>query len=103
MCMSIGVAVERWRQWLAMRRGPSGFDGLVAVFAVWLSAVAAQAAGGALEIRNGYFWDPTTARFFFPHGIAYQSWNPPVGSNQSLEQVGYDLLEFKKMGANSVR
>lgn len=62
-----------------------------------------QAGNGSLEVRQGYFWDPTTARFFFPHGLAYQSWNPPVGANQSLEQVGSDLVEFKKMHANSVR
>ena len=29
--------------------------------------------------------------------------NPPVGMNQSLAQVEYDLIEFKKMHANSVR
>lgn len=63
----------------------------------------AHGGGGSLEIRGGYFWDPTTARFFYPHGIAYQSWNPPVVANQSLDQVGSDLLEIKKMHANSVR
>ena len=41
--------------------------------------------------------------FFVPRGIAYQSWNPPVGANQSFAQLDYDLLEFKKMYANSVR
>ncbi|MFO1459757.1 MAG: beta-galactosidase [Verrucomicrobiota bacterium] len=63
----------------------------------------ACAGGGALEVRKGYFWDPTVGRYFYPHGIAYQSWNPPVGANQSLAQVEYDLIEFKKMHANSVR
>ena len=61
------------------------------------------AGGGSLEVRKGYFWDPTVGRYFYPHGIAYQSWNPPVGANQSLAQVEYDLIEFKKMHANSVR
>jgi len=81
------------------------FLGRVLVLLWWLLGFSpgAHAGGGSLEIRGGYFWDPTTARFFYPHGVAYQSWNPPVGANQSLEQVGSDLLEFKKMHANSVR
>ena len=67
----------------------------------WVAS--AGAGGGCLEIRNGYFWDPLTERYFIPRGIAYQTWNPPVGANQSFAQLDYDLLEFKKMYANSVR
>src|SRR5215510_15864097 len=63
----------------------------------------AQADGGFLRIRNGYFWDPLTADYFIPHGMAYQTFNPPVGANQSSEQLEYDLIEFKKMYCNSVR
>src|SRR6266446_6550195 len=58
---------------------------------------------GFLEISNRYFWDPIATNYFIPCGVAYQIWNPPVGANQSLNQVDYDLLEFKKMHANSVR
>src|SRR5882724_11987515 len=67
----------------------------------WVAA--AWAGGGCLEITNGYFWDPIAGRYFIPRGIAYQTWNPPVGADQSFAQLDYDLLEFKKMYANSVR
>ena len=60
-------------------------------------------AGGILQIRNGYFWDPATAEYFVPRGISYQTWNPPVGANQTFDQLEYDFIEFKKMHANSVR
>ncbi|MBI3416112.1 MAG: beta-galactosidase [Verrucomicrobia bacterium] len=59
--------------------------------------------GGFLQMKNGYFWDPAKGEYFIPRGIAYQVWNPPVGANQSFEQLDYDLLEFKKMYCNSVR
>ena len=76
-----------------------------AVLALWLGLVAgpAHAAEGFLQIRNGYFWDPVAADYFIPRGVSYQIWNPPVGANQSLDQVDYDLLEIKKLRANSVR
>src|SRR4051812_24283494 len=61
------------------------------------------ASGGILQLRNGYFWDPATQDYFFPRGIAYQTWNPPVGADQTFAQFDYDFVEFKKMYANSVR
>src|SRR5207247_7205958 len=67
----------------------------------WVAA--AWAGGGCLEITNGYFWDPIARSYFIPRGIAYQTVNPPVGANQSFAQLDYDLLEFKKIYANSVR
>src|SRR5262245_2538839 len=67
----------------------------------WAASV--WAGGGNLEIHKGYFWDPVKQEYFIPRGIAYQLWNPPVGANQSFEQLHYDLVEFKKMYANSVR
>src|SRR2546426_5068558 len=63
----------------------------------------ALASGGFLQIRDGYFWDPLAADYFVPRGMAHQTWNPPRGANQSFSQVEYDLVEFKKMHANSVR
>ncbi|HTL17663.1 MAG TPA: beta-galactosidase, partial [Patescibacteria group bacterium] len=63
----------------------------------------AFAEGGILQMRNGYFWDPSTAEYFIPRGIAYQTWNPPVGADQTFEQLEYDFIEFKKIYANSVR
>ncbi len=59
--------------------------------------------GGFLQMRNGYFWDPLTAEYFVPRGMAYQTFNPPVGADQTFAQFEYDMVEFKKMYANSVR
>lgn len=69
----------------------------------FLFAPASWGKDGFLQIQNSYFWDPARQEYFLPRGIAYQIWNPPVGANQSFDQVAYDLLEFKKMYANSVR
>jgi hypothetical protein len=68
-----------------------------------LLAATSAPAGGFLQIRDGYFWDPAAGDYFIPRGMAYQTWNPPVGADQSFEQLDYDLTEFKKMHANSVR
>ena len=59
--------------------------------------------GNSLQIRDGYFWDPQEGQYFIARGVAYQTWNPPVFANQSLDQIGYDLREFVKLRANSVR
>src|SRR6266496_4323393 len=67
----------------------------------WVAA--AWAGGGCLEITNGYFWDPLARSYFIPRGIAYQTWNPPVGADQTFDQLEYDFIEFKKIYANSVR
>ncbi|MBL9168801.1 MAG: beta-galactosidase [Verrucomicrobiales bacterium] len=63
----------------------------------------APGASGILRIKDGYFWDSTRAEYFVPRGVAYQIWNPPVGANQTFAQVTYDLTEFRKIYANSVR
>jgi hypothetical protein len=78
---------------------------LVLIGLLWslANAVSVGAAEGFLQMRNGYFWDPAKGDYFIARGVAYQSWNPPVGANQSLAQLDYDLVEFKKMRANSVR
>jgi hypothetical protein len=86
-----------------MKRPPTCKASAVSLLC-WLGWVASTwAGGGCLEIRQGYFWDPIKQEYFVPRGIAYQIWNPPVGANQSFEQLDYDLLEFKKMYVNSVR
>ncbi len=64
---------------------------------------AAWANGGFLQITNGYFWDPVAADYFIPRGFGYQTWNPPVGADQTFDQLDYDLTEFKKLHVNSVR
>ncbi len=73
------------------------------VLACLLSASYALANSGFLQIRNGYFWDPAKAEYFVPRGMAYQTFNPPVGANQTFEQLDYDLRECKKFYANSIR
>ncbi len=85
---------------LAIGRGLSQ-----AVLLCWVLSIGslAWANGGFLQIRNGYFWDPTTTDYFIARGMGYQTWNPPVGADQSFAQLEYDLVEFKKMHANSVR
>ena len=54
-------------------------------------------------MTNGYFYDKATGEAWAPYGIAYQTWNRPLGVWQSYEQIDYDLDEMVKMGANSVR
>jgi hypothetical protein len=68
-----------------------------------MNAPKAQAGGGCLELKNGYFWNPAASNYFIPHGVAYQSWNPPVYANQTLDQFDYDLREMKRMHVNSLR
>lgn len=61
------------------------------------------APSGKLKFKDGYFWDPAQNKYILPRGVAYQTWNPEVGANQTFEQIEYDLTEFKKLFANSVR
>jgi len=57
-----------------------------------LSGATCVQGAGILQLHQGYFWDPTTAEYFIPRGLAYQTWNPPVGASQSFEQLDYDLV-----------
>ncbi|MDD4734814.1 MAG: YCF48-related protein [Kiritimatiellae bacterium] len=75
---------------------------LLAAVGLWC-ATRAQAEWGFIGITNGYFYDRSTGEPFVPHGIAYQTWNRPLGVWQTFEQIDYDLDEMVKMGANSVR
>src|SRR5262245_43141443 len=54
-------------------------------------------------MTNGYFIDKSTGKPFIPHGIAYQTWNRPLGVWQTWDQINYDLDEMLKMGCNSIR
>lgn len=58
---------------------------------------------GFIKFRNGYLYDNASGATFVPHGIAYQTWNRPLGVWQTKAQIDYDLDEMKKMGANSIR
>lgn len=87
----------------ADRSGVSALAGAVLSGDGTQPTVHSGSGGGALQIRDGYFWDPQTQSYFIPRGIAYQTWNPPVFAFQSFEQLRYDLREFKKMHCNSVR
>jgi len=73
------------------------------VICLFLLVTGVQAFEGFLTITNGYYADTVTGEAFLPHGIAYQTWNRPLGVWQSHEQIDYDLDEMVKMGANSVR
>jgi photosystem II stability/assembly factor-like uncharacterized protein len=77
------------------------------VFVLVLVAVvlcgSAQGFEGFIGLREGYFYDKATGESWVPHGIAYQTWNRPLGVWQTFEQIDYDLDEMVKMGANSVR
>jgi hypothetical protein len=63
----------------------------------------ASAFDGFIKMTNGYFFDSATGQPWIPHGIAYQTWNRPLGVWQTYQQIDYDLDEMKKMGANSIR
>ncbi|MFH0878361.1 MAG: beta-galactosidase, partial [Lentisphaerota bacterium] len=67
-----------------------------------LSAIQSQT-WGFLGLRDGYFYDKSDGKPWVPHGIAYQTWNRPLGVWQTHEQIDYDLDEMVKMGANSIR
>ena len=56
-----------------------------------------------VQIKDGYFCDSKTGAPWIPHGIAYQTWNRPLGVWQTHDQIDYDLDEMVKMGANSIR
>ncbi|MBN1268995.1 MAG: beta-galactosidase [Kiritimatiellae bacterium] len=70
-----------------------------------LSCLALSASGfdAFITIQDGYFHDPAASEPWLPHGVAYQTWNRPLGVWQTHEQIDYDLDEMVKMGANSVR
>src|SRR6266853_5827117 len=87
------------RSW---RAGTLGFW-LLLIYLLFGFGLPVWAGGGFLQIRNGYFWDPVAVDYFMARGIAYQTWNPPVGADQSFAQLDYDLVEFKRLHANSVR
>lgn len=85
---------------------PSGsrLNKLLHLLLLLLTVSSARGGGqGFLTIRDGYFWDSGRREYYYPRGVAYQTWNPPVGANQTLAQMEYDLVEFRKIYANSVR
>jgi hypothetical protein len=86
-----------------MRLGDQPVWWRVVTAGVLLWAVVVWGGNGALELRDGYFWDPMEGDWLIPRGIAYQTFNPPVGANQTVEQVRYDLAEIKRLRCNSVR
>jgi hypothetical protein len=76
----------------------------VCVLAVMMMCGSAFAAlQSFITMTDGYFFDTTTGKPWVPHGIAYQTWNRPLGVWQTQDQIDYDLDEMKKMGANSIR
>lgn len=65
--------------------------------------LAAGDAGAFITVTNGYFHDPDAGTYWVPRGFAYQTINPAVGATQSLAQLKYDMLEMRKMHADSIR
>ena len=76
---------------------------MTCVLGLTLVASAAFAGCGILQLQGGYLWSPESGDYFIPRGFGYQTFNPPVGATQTFPQLEYDLTEFKKMYANSVR
>jgi hypothetical protein len=76
---------------------------LVLMSLLTVSGMADEPLKGFIGIRDGYFYDKATGEPWVPHGIAYQTWNRPLGVWQTPEQIDYDLDEMVKMGANSIR
>ena len=72
-------------------------------FLLMLVGPASSALTGFVKMQNGYFYDSGAGQPWVPHGIAYQTWNRPLGVWQTFDQIDYDLDEMKKMGANSIR
>ncbi|HPG00553.1 MAG TPA: beta-galactosidase, partial [Kiritimatiellia bacterium] len=77
---------------------------VLCVLAVLVLVVSVEAAlPGFIKLKNGYFYDSVTGKPWVPRGIAYQTWNRPLGVWQTPDQLRYDLDEMVKMGANSIR
>lgn len=78
---------------------------LAGIVGIWMMAgiMTAHGGGNCIEMKNGYFWDPLTTNYWIPHGFAYQTINPGVDANQTVDQLWYDMLEMKKIHANSLR
>ncbi|MBN1268790.1 MAG: beta-galactosidase, partial [Kiritimatiellae bacterium] len=76
---------------------------LMVASVIVLACTCASAFDAFITIEDGYFKDPAADKPWVPHGIAYQTWNRPLGVWQTYDQIDYDLDEMVKMGANSVR
>lgn len=56
-----------------------------------------------IGIKDGWFVEAKSGKPWFARGIAYQTWNRPLGVWQTPEQINYDLDEMRKMGVNCIR
>lgn len=63
--------------------------------------------GNFVYIKDGYFWDPVLNKrrggYWLPHGIAYQTWNRPLGVWQEPDQIEYDFDQMENAHVNSCR
>jgi len=84
----------------------------VIVFALSLSVTYSFAplsvlAESTVSIRDGYFWDANAnsgaGDYWLPRGIAYQTWNKPLGQWQSKKELIADLDRIQKLGADALR
>jgi hypothetical protein len=76
---------------------------MAVVMLLMMAGVSHAAFSGFLKMTNGYFFDNVSGKAFVPHGVAYQTWNRPLGVWQTPEQLRYDLDEMVKMNCNAVR
>lgn len=76
---------------------------ILAVFLPVILFLSCQSAEGYVSLKDGYFWDSEKNDYWLPHGIAYQTWNKPLGAWQTPEQIEYDLNEMEKAHVNSIR
>ena len=82
-----------------MRKHP----GVIAVLLLVAVCHYAFAFDSFITMQDEYFYDPGAGEPWVPHGVAYQTWNRPLGVWQTQDQIEYDLDEMVKLGANSVR
>jgi beta-galactosidase GanA len=68
---------------------------------VVLLTLTASAFDRFITLTNGYLAEGNKP--WTPQGIAYQTWNRPLGVWQTYDQIDYDLDEMVKMGVNCLR
>ncbi len=73
------------------------------ITSVLLAVLGTAASAQFISMHNGYFWDPVTSNYWIPHGFAYQTINSAVFATQTPAQIEYDMLEMKKIHADSLR
>jgi hypothetical protein len=61
------------------------------------------ATGSFITMKDGYFYDPSVKKYWFPQGISYQTWIGDTGEWQTEEQIDFDLRNMRSLHVNSIR